>query len=126
MRKTLLTVFILLVVTTLAFSHGGGLDANGGHMDRKTGTYHYHRAPTPAPAATYSTTTTTTIRTTYAPAATTVYVTKTGEKYHTQWCYYLAQSKIEIQLGAAVARAFEPCRVCRPPLLLIEEALQTK
>ena len=24
-------------------SHGGGLDACGGHWDRKKGTYHYHR-----------------------------------------------------------------------------------
>ena len=24
-------------------SHGGGLDNNGGHYDRSTGSYHYHR-----------------------------------------------------------------------------------
>jgi hypothetical protein len=23
--------------------HGGGLDKNGGHYDRSTGTYHFHR-----------------------------------------------------------------------------------
>jgi hypothetical protein len=26
-----------------ALAHPGGLDANGGHTDRKTGVYHYHR-----------------------------------------------------------------------------------
>jgi len=25
--------------------HGGGLDQCGGHMNRKTGMYHYHRTP---------------------------------------------------------------------------------
>lgn len=36
-------------------AHGGGLDANGCHTNRKTGDYHCHRAPaattTPAPRA---------------------------------------------------------------------------
>ncbi len=26
-------------------AHGGGLDANGGHFNRRTGEYHYHRSP---------------------------------------------------------------------------------
>ena len=32
-------------------AHPGGLDANGGHNDRKNGGYHYHRNP-PATGAT--------------------------------------------------------------------------
>jgi len=36
---------ILLHQPILAFAHGGGLDANGGHHDRKNGGYHCHRAP---------------------------------------------------------------------------------
>ena len=38
-------IFCLLVFSGLtnAYGHGGGLDQNGGHWDRKAGTYHYHR-----------------------------------------------------------------------------------
>lgn len=32
-------------------AHGGGLDANGCHTNRKTGDYHCHRAPAAAAAA---------------------------------------------------------------------------
>lgn len=41
-------VFLLILLifpSTPAFSHSGGLDARGGHVDRNTGTYHCHRAP---------------------------------------------------------------------------------
>lgn len=31
-------------VTSLAWAHGGGLDANGCHSNRRTGDYHCHRA----------------------------------------------------------------------------------
>ena len=30
MKKALLPILLLFVLTSLAFSHGGGLDANGG------------------------------------------------------------------------------------------------
>lgn len=39
----------IIILTSIAlipanvFSHGGGLDANGGHYNRKTGVYHQHR-----------------------------------------------------------------------------------
>lgn len=99
-------------------AHGGGLDANGGHWDRKAGTYHFHQAPAPAPTAT----------TTPAPAPSTsqaqapqadpktvvVYITRTGEKYHRDGCRYLSQSKIQTTLVDAVARGLGPCSVCRP------------
>jgi hypothetical protein len=48
-------------------------------------------------------------------ATTTVYVTKTGEKYHRDGCRYLSRSKIATTLKAAVARGLGPCSVCRPP-----------
>lgn len=44
----------------------------------------------------------------------TVYVTKTGEKYHLGGCRYLSKSKIPISLGEA-QRQYSPCSVCRPP-----------
>ncbi|PGH22457.1 peptidoglycan-binding protein [Fusobacterium polymorphum] len=40
MKKKLFTLFVLL--SLLAFSHPGRTDANGGHRDRKNGSYHYH------------------------------------------------------------------------------------
>lgn len=44
--------FAIIVAITLAagpaHAHGGGLDANGCHHDRKNGGYHCHRTPAPA------------------------------------------------------------------------------
>ena len=33
------------ILATAALAHPGGLDASGGHANRKTGEYHYHRRP---------------------------------------------------------------------------------
>jgi hypothetical protein len=46
--------------------------------------------------------------------AQTVYVTKTGEKYHNDGCRHL-RSKIEISLKKAIELGYGPCGVCRPP-----------
>ena len=45
--RTLLlrTVLSLLTAAALLYAHGGGLDAQGGHNDRKNGGYHFHRGP---------------------------------------------------------------------------------
>jgi hypothetical protein len=45
----------------------------------------------------------------------TVYITKTGKKYHTATCRYLAKSKIPISLKDAKANGYTPCSVCKPP-----------
>ena len=50
------------------------------------------------------------------PAYTTVYVTKTGEKYHVAGCRSLAKSSIPMSLADAVKR-YTPCAVCKPPTL---------
>lgn len=50
-----------------------------------------------------------------ADDVTTVYVTRTGEKYHREGCQYLRQSCIPIGLEAAKARGYMPCSKCRPP-----------
>lgn len=47
----------------------------------------------------------------------TVYVTKTGEKYHSEGCQYLRKSAISIQLKEAVESRYEACMVCKPPTL---------
>lgn len=45
----------------------------------------------------------------------TVYITKTGKKYHREGCRYLARSQIPISLGDAQSQGYEPCSVCDPP-----------
>jgi hypothetical protein len=49
------------------------------------------------------------------PETITVYVTRTGAKYHRDGCRYLSRSKIAMSLKEA-AKRFEPCKVCRPPV----------
>lgn len=48
--------------------------------------------------------------------AQTVYITRTGEKYHLGSCQYLRSSKISIALSDAQKRGYTACSVCRPPL----------
>lgn len=42
----------------------------------------------------------------------TVYVTKTGKKYHQDGCSSLSKSKIAISKDDAVAKGYEPCKKC--------------
>ena len=44
----------------------------------------------------------------------TVYVTRTGQKYHRDGCRHLARSKFPMPLSEA-KRAYDPCKVCSPP-----------
>ncbi len=46
----------------------------------------------------------------------TVYITKTGSKYHRLGCKYLSKSCIPISLEDAKARGYGPCSVCGPPV----------
>ena len=48
-------------------------------------------------------------------ASITVYITKTGKKYHRSSCSYLRRSKIPIFLKDACARGYTPCSRCSPP-----------
>lgn len=45
----------------------------------------------------------------------TVYVTKSGTKYHSAGCSYLSSSKIEISLDDAKSKGYTPCSKCNPP-----------
>lgn len=49
-------------------------------------------------------------------SAQTVYITKSGTKYHKSDCRYLSQSKIAVDLKEAVDRGYLPCSVCSPPI----------
>lgn len=44
----------------------------------------------------------------------TVYVTKSGKKYHTANCSSLSSSKIAIDLKEAVEKGYTPCKKCKP------------
>ena len=45
----------------------------------------------------------------------TVYVTKTGKKYHFEYCEYLKGGKIPISLGEAKKKGYSPCSKCVAP-----------
>ncbi|HEY5314947.1 MAG TPA: hypothetical protein VIK18_20615, partial [Pirellulales bacterium] len=49
-----------------------------------------------------------------APVDITVYVTRTGAKYHLQACRHLRSSSIPIKLSEA-RQQYAPCRTCHPP-----------
>jgi len=47
------------------------------------------------------------------PVKDTVYITKTGKKYHRGTCRYLKKSKIAIS-RKKVVKGYKPCKVCKP------------
>jgi competence protein ComEC len=49
------------------------------------------------------------------PQAVTVYVTKTGNKYHRLGCRYLRNGGSPMALKDAKAKGYTPCKVCSPP-----------
>lgn len=69
--------------------------------------------PAPTPAATPAVTPAPAPKQT--PQAVTVYVTKTGKKYHNDGCSSLSQSKISISLTDAKSKGYTPCSICKPP-----------
>ena len=48
------------------------------------------------------------------PQTETVYVTKTGEKYHRSECHYLRSSKIETTKQQAIKNGYSACSKCKP------------
>lgn len=47
--------------------------------------------------------------------AVTVYITRTGKKYHRDGCRYLKNSRIPVSLKDAKTQGYTPCSICRPP-----------
>lgn len=47
----------------------------------------------------------------------TVYVTRTGKKYHVAGCRYLSRSQFSMKLNDAANAGYTPCSVCKPPML---------
>lgn len=53
-----------------------------------------------------------------------VYVTDTGEKYHTSGCQYLRRSSNKITLAEAIGNGYERCSKCSPPTMTQAEISQ--
>ena len=46
-----------------------------------------------------------------------VLVTRTGEKYHMEWCSEVIDNITNpIEVSEAIKLGFEPCKVCRPDI----------
>ncbi|MBE6075969.1 MAG: MBL fold metallo-hydrolase [Clostridium lundense] len=48
------------------------------------------------------------------PVEQTVYITKTGKKFHRNGCRSLSKSKISISRSNAIKKGYSPCSVCKP------------
>ncbi|MCY6372482.1 ComEC/Rec2 family competence protein [Clostridium ganghwense] len=95
-------------------------------FDKKPGTYNYNGTGTSTKNSSSSTVKSSTSNKTVTKSTpkptpkpsknvgTTVYVTKTGKKYHRDGCQYLRKSKIPISLDKAKA-SYGPCSKCHPP-----------
>lgn len=46
----------------------------------------------------------------------TVYITRTGEKYHDDGCRYLSKSQIKTTLNEAKENGYTACSVCKPAI----------
>ena len=108
-----LVIFLFsdLITTSPIWSHSGRTDASGGHYNRKTGEYHYHRRPvqkkSPSPSYRKQDVYQETER-----KEGTVYVTRTGKKYHSPGCRYLRKSQRSIEINKAISLGYTPCSVC--------------
>ncbi len=120
-----LTLLLALFLPLLIFAHSGRTDANGGHINRKTGEYHYHnkksQSPEKAKIDTPPVNETVSAQisgnnidsTKEEKKEETVYITKTGKKYHREGCRYL-KSSIPLDKNEAIARGYGACKVCNP------------
>lgn len=45
----------------------------------------------------------------------TVYISKTGKKYHVEECNLLGKNKMPVKLSEAKEKGYEPCKNCKPP-----------
>lgn len=138
-RAIALRATMLTLVALALWAHGGGIDASGGHTDRKAGNYHFHQGPLAGRSFSSKTEALSALNVARKPAASkvpstpatsarplvqgtapataaierTVYITKTGKKYHGPNCSSLRSSKIPISLKDALGRGFTECAICR-------------
>jgi hypothetical protein len=50
----------------------------------------------------------------FSASAQTVYITKSGEKYHSDGCQHLRKSAYAISLADAKEKGYTACKVCKP------------
>lgn len=48
------------------------------------------------------------------PEGTTVFITRTGIRYHKGNCWHLRRSKLPVEIMEAKERGYTPCKVCKP------------
>ncbi|MEA4846996.1 MAG: hypothetical protein VB106_07175, partial [Clostridiaceae bacterium] len=48
------------------------------------------------------------------PEGSTVFITRTGIRYHKGNCRYLRKSRIPINIEEAEGKGYTPCKVCKP------------
>lgn len=115
----------------LAFAHGGGIDAYGGHNDRRSGTYHFHHGPLAGKHFDSKAEAIAALNAVRSPAKEreearspnralkdiasedrNVFVTRTGKKYHAASCSSLRLSSIRMKLNEAEDAGYSPCLRC--------------
>jgi len=104
---------LFMMVSVLVFAHGGGLDSNGGHYNRKTGVYHYHRQPaakTQSPAGKSSTPSNQNISPdTSQKVEKAFWINSSSGVRHNNKCRYFGKTKNGKYCGANEGRA---CKLC--------------
>ncbi len=55
-----------------------------------------------------------------------VYITKSGAKYHKETCRHLSSSKIEINIKKAVEKGYTACKTCKPTSVVSEQKTTVK
>lgn len=120
-----LSLLLALSLPLSTFAHSGRTDANGGHYNRKTGEYHYHNAPKKSysaeekikPQANETASAQDSGKnidsTKEEKKEETVYITRTGKKYHRDGCRYL-KSSMPIGKKEAIEKGYGSCSVCNP------------
>ena len=107
----LIITFLLCIAAPLSWSHSGPIDSSNGHVNGQTGVYHYHKGKS-LPTSKYSR-----LR---KPSSTyhsvkkegTVYVTRTGERYHSAGCRYLGKDPVPLDIKDAQKLSFMACSFC--------------
>lgn len=112
---------VIVLFAALVLAHSGGLDSDGGHYNRKLGGYHFHRGPLAGQSFADRNEALRALRHAQEPRTArpsneqrkeqTVYITRTGHKYHRAGCSYL-RSRIPIKLSDAISRGYTACSRC--------------
>lgn len=59
---------------------------------------------------------------TFIASSQTVYITKSGKKYHDAGCGSLSKSAYSINLSEAMEQGYSPCKRCNPPTSVLSSS----